>query len=175
MKCVAKKHLTQIGMILGVFALLILPTLAGSDELSAAKIATDQELNEIRGGFVSDQGLQIAIGIERAVYINGVLDTASTINFSTINGTGIPQASIASTALSNSALNLIQLGGNNTFSPNSISGNLIPGGLTVIQNSLDRQLIQNMTVINAAVTNLNLFRNMNLTSMINSQLIHSLR
>jgi hypothetical protein len=174
MKCTVRKYVAQAAMFLVLLAQMTLPSLAGSDELATARIANNQELNDIRGGYVTDLGLQIAIGIERAVYINGVLDTASTINFSNINGAGSQQAA-SSAPLSNNALNLIQIGGNNTFSPTSISNNLLPGGLTVIQNSSDRQLIQNMMVINAAATNLNLFRNINLSSMINAQMIHSLQ
>ena len=47
--------------------------------------------------------------------------------------------------------------------------------LTVIQNTLDKQVIQNMTVINASVTNLRLFRDMNMTSLINRQMINAIR
>jgi hypothetical protein len=51
----------------------------------------------------------------------------------------------------------------------------MPGVFTVIQNSLNGQVITNSTTLNAQIANVGLFRNMNLSAAIRQQLINGLR
>ena len=60
---------------------------------------------------------------------------------------------------------------------NSVAtGSISPTSIgTVIQNTLDGQKIQNMTVINATVNSLGLLRSMNLGASLRGAVIDSLR
>ncbi len=147
---------------------LVMPAIA--DELTPYQIATDQELAAMRGGFVMNDDLQISVGIERVIYINGVMQAIHTLNFPQI-GTAINQSSAAQ--LRASMITLVQNGPGNSFVPTNAGSNTLPGGQTFVQNTLDRQLIQNLTMINAAVKNLDLFRKMNLSSVVQGQLIRA--
>jgi hypothetical protein len=51
----------------------------------------------------------------------------------------------------------------------------VPNGFTVIQNTLNNQFVKNTTTFNVSVTNSNLFRDMNLTSLISQQMINASR
>lgn len=148
----------------------------GADELTTSKVATEQELSVMRGGFITNEGLMVSFGIERAIYVNGVLDTASNFIISSIDNNSALKYSTSAFSGEN-AVKVVQIGpaGSNTFSPANITGNLLPGGFTVIQNSLDNQFVNNTTIFNASVTNSNLFREMNLTSLISQQMIRAVR
>jgi hypothetical protein len=162
-------------LLLAVMLLGLWPPAVGADDLSAAIVASDQELSVLRGGFVTDDGLLVSFGIERATYVNGVLDTASTFTVSRLGGAGGLQQSASATPVSYAG-KLIQIGpaGSNYFDPGKVTSNILPGGFTVIQNTLNNQIVKNITTINASVTNMNLFRNMNLTTSISEQVIHGL-
>lgn len=108
---------------------------------------TDQELDSERGGFTTKDGF-ISFGIERAIYINSELQLRS------IYGQDLPAV----------VPNGNVAGFSDVLSP-----------LTIVQNSLDNQLIQNVTTINATVANMNIYRQMNFSSMLNQQLLNMLR
>ena len=157
-----------------IIGLLLLMPVAGSgysgldaDELVPANAVADQELDGMRGGFITDNGLQISFGIERAIYVNGSLQA--------VNSFSIPQLGTAVTPetldqLQKNMFTLVQNGPGNSISPVAPANSGLLGGL-VVQNSLDNQLIQPMTVINAAVRNMDLFRGMNLASTMRQQMI----
>ena len=164
------KTALSAAVLLAVITLTAWPPVFGSDELSSTTAATEQELSRMRGGFVSDEGLLVAFGIDRAIYVNGVLNTASNFTI-TRDSSGLYQS--AATLPGINGVKLVQIGPGNYFSPDEISGNLLTSPFTVIQNSLNNQFVKNMTTINASVTNMNLFREMNLTSSISQQIIHA--
>ena len=136
----------------------------------------DQALDRVRGGFVTNN-LNIAFGIERAVYINGILVTTTSLN---ISDTGRITNSTDSKALAPGALALIQSG-----TGNSVAGGAFSSGAglglsasaigTVVQNTLDGQKIQNVTVINATANSLGVLRGLNLQNSLRNSLIDSLR
>lgn len=127
----------------------------------------DAELDAMRGGFTTPDGLKVAFGIERAVYVNGSLVTSTSLNVTAAGATGAPAA-----VASGGALALVQNGSGNAF----LSGTVPPGSMgTVIQNTLNDQKIQNLTVINATVNSLQVLRDMNLQSALRSAVIDSLR
>lgn len=129
---------------------------------------SDTSLGSVRGGF-SGNGLNISFGIERAVYVNGTLVTTTSLNFGDL---GQITAGRGATSLDAGTIQLIQNGVGNSVSTGSISPTSIG---TVIQNTLDGQKIQNMTVINATVNSLGLLRSMNLGSSLRGAVIDSLR
>ena len=121
------------------------------------KAIGENELDQMRGGFFSDTGLRVSLGIERSVLINGKVETSSTLTIPDLqlfSGTGM-QATLTGPAFS-----LVQNGPGNTF---TLAPNAIAFG-TVVQNTLDNQAIAGLTKINASVSNLGLVRFMDLTS-----------
>lgn len=129
---------------------------------------SDTSLGSVRGGF-SGNGLNISFGIERAVYVNGALVTTTSLNFGDL---GQITAGRGATSLEAGTIQLIQNGVGNSVATGSIS----PASIgTVIQNTLDGQKIQNMTVINATVNSLGLLRSMNLGASLRGAVIDSLR
>ncbi len=114
-------------------------------------------LDTMRGGFTTGEGLKLSFGIERAVYINGNLVTTTSLNVSDLGaGDGRPRAASATV---NGSLALVQSGQGNTFLPGVVSSTAVG---TVIQNNLDNQKIQHVTVVNATVNGMQVLRAMNL-------------
>ena len=128
----------------------------------------ENELDQMRGGFFSDTGLIVSIGIERSVLINGELVTSTlTIpDLQLFSGTGMGQAT-----LTGPAFLLVQNGPGNTF---TLAPNASAFG-TVVQNTLDNQVIAGLTKINASVSNLGLVRSMDLTSSVGQMIGRSAR
>ncbi len=134
-----------------------------------ARVAVSEtSLDRVRGGFVSN-GLNLSFGVERAVYMNGALVVTTSLNVSDL---GKVTAGAASKAVDAGALALIQSGSGNTFNPGTTSTTSYG---TVVQNTLDGQKIQNLTVINATANSLNVLRGLNLQSSLRGAVIDSLR
>jgi hypothetical protein len=128
---------------------------------------SEQSLDRVRGGFLVD-GLNISFGIERAVYINGSLVTSTSFNVSDlgrITGGRAP-------AFDANTIALIRNGAGNTVTTGSIPSGSVG---TIVQNTLDGQKIQNVTVINATTNSLGVLRGLNLQSSLRSAVIDSLR
>ena len=136
----------------------------GGERVAVAETALDG----VRGGFVTDS-LNISFGIERAVYINGALVTTTSFNLSDL---GRISGGRGSAALDSATLALVQSGTGNTVSAGAISSASIG---TVIQNTLDGQKIQSLTVVNASVNSLGVLRGLNLQSSLRGAVIDSLR
>jgi hypothetical protein len=157
---------------------LVASALAGRPEITAEPVgsqaASDEELTAQRGGFTSMDGLLVSFGIDRAVYVNGILDTASSF---TVTSPGAGQPLVATAISGNSGLKVVQIGpaGSNIFNQGKVQTAAMPGVFTVIQNSLNGQVITNSTTLNAQIANVGLFRNMNLSAAIRQQLINGLR
>lgn len=128
----------------------------------------ETSLDRVRGGFSVD-GLNISFGIERAVYVNGSLVTSTSMNVTEL---GQVAAGRGVTTLDPGTIALIQNGSGNSVATGSISPTTIG---TVIQNTLDGQKIQNVTVINATANSLGVFRNLSLQSSLRGAVIDSLR
>lgn len=128
----------------------------------------ETSLDRVRGGF-SVNGLNISFGIERAVYINGSLVTSTSMNVTEL---GQVAAGRGVTTLDAGTIALIQNGSGNSVATASLSPTTIG---TVIQNTLDGQKIQNVTVINATANSLGMFRSLNLQSSLRGAVIDSLR
>jgi hypothetical protein len=127
-------------------------------------------LNEVRGGFITNSGLQLSFGIERAVYVNGSLVTTTSLNVSNLGS--VTAGEIPTATLHNGSLTLIQNGTGNTFVPGTVSSSAIS---TVIQNTLDNQKIQSVTVLNATVNSMEMMRAINLQTAVRNAVTGSLR
>ena len=144
------------------------PTLRRSPFGGERVAVAEQALDGVRGGFVTDT-LNISFGIERAVYINGALVTTTSFNLSDL---GRVSGGRGSAGLDSATLALVQNGTGNTVSAGSISSASLN---TVVQNTLDGQKIQSLTVINASVNSLGVLRGLNLQSSLRGAVIDSLR
>ncbi len=121
----------------GVLLAWCTPACAGDADWVPVSAAT---LDSQRGGFVTAAGLQIALGVERVVSING----------EQVSRTSVHSAQVGALA------RVIQRGENNVF-----GATLDVPGATVIQNSLNGQTIRTDTYISANVNSAALMRELN--------------
>ena len=150
---------------------------SGRFELASQAPVTDNELAAQCGGFSTQNGLLISFGIAQAMYVNGVLDSTNSFTVTQGNSDANPTFQVAS-QMGNNGLRVIQIGpqGSNTSQPSATpASGLLPGGnVTVIQNTLNQQVITNSTVINASLANMSLFRDINLSAVLRQQTIGGL-
>lgn len=149
------------------------PTSKRPSTVFATAPVDPSRLDTMRGGFITNDGLKVSFGIERAVYINGNLVTTTTLNVSELgkmSGGAAPASTISSPA-AQGTLAVIQNGAGNMTVSNA--GASAIG--TVIQNNLNDQKIQTLTVINAVVNSLQVVRSMNLQQSMRNAVIDSLR
>jgi hypothetical protein len=118
---------------------------------------SDEQLDSLRGGFDTGQGLTVSFGIIRSVTINGDLVNQTSFNLPDVTKITPDQARLASAAISQAGI--VQNGLGNTLDP-SIKSQL-PTGSLVVQNTLSDQNIQTLTVINAGVNSLGLLKSIN--------------
>lgn len=105
----------------------------------------DAALSELRGGFALGD-LEIAIGLEQIIAINGETQVINRLSIPNLNGTS-PMAEL----ISNNHIVRNEMGNSSAL----IANQLRPGAgiFTQIQNSLDRQVIQNMRTLNIEFKN----------------------
>lgn len=140
-----------------------------SNPFGDQRVALDEKrLDGVRGGFVGD-GLNISFGIERAVYVNGVLVTSTSLNMSDL---GRMTAGRGTTSFDAGTIALVQSGAGNLVTTGTMSSATMG---TIVQNTLDGQKIQSVTVINASVNSLGVLRNLNFQSSLRGAVIDSLR
>ncbi|HWS16161.1 MAG TPA: hypothetical protein VN450_08240 [Candidatus Methylomirabilis sp.] len=143
---------------------------ADADEFGGAEIVPVEELESTRGGYKAGTDLMFSFGIEKAVYVNGVLEASSTLNLlSPGAGGGFSQVPFPGT--------LIQIG--NPGDPNTGSNfsAISPGDFRgiILQNSLDQQRIANITKISVGLNVLGAYRENHLSGILNQQLFRSIR
>jgi hypothetical protein len=114
-------------------------------------------------------GLVASFGIDRAVYVNGNLVTSTSFNIPDIAHITTTQAAAMNSALN--SVSLTQIGPNNTFDPSALGQT---SAATVIQNTLNKQNIQSITTLNAAVNSLNVFRQANFQNALQQTQLQSL-
>lgn len=138
---------------------------ADADGFGGAEVVSLQELDATRGGYKGGTDMMFSFGIEKAVYINGVLEATSSLNLLNPGG--------GSSRLSQEPVfNLVQKGEDN-FSAFTRKDQGFQG--TIIQNSLDYQRIQTFTKISVGLNVIGAFRENNLSTVLNQRLIHSIR
>jgi hypothetical protein len=161
--------LASIVLAIGVAFIANRQALAGGpDDLRNWKVADDREISNERGGYVSGDGLEFALGIEKFVYVNGVLEATNTLNI-VKDAHGVPQ--LAPGQPLGPMVIYQSIGPGNTFDQENLSS----GFFTVIQNSLDQQTIKNIDKITTTITVLPLLRAINQDAVLNQGNIRSLR
>lgn len=132
-------------------------------------LGSDQ-LDGVRGGFVTPEGMKISFGIERAVYLNGTLVTTTSLNIADLSKISGGSAQITGNGAG--SLGLVQSGLGNVFAPGVISSTAAG---TIIQNTLDNQKINTITRIDAVVNSTGILRAINLQSSMRAAVVDSLR
>jgi hypothetical protein len=135
------------------------------DAFNAGNAVACSALDGYRGGFVTDTGMTVTLGLERLVSVNGNLVDQSMVNLGDLGKLTSGQAQLTPDQLGQ--IRLIQNGGGSTFAGNMGAGAL---GATVIQNTLNNQIIQNQTVINASVEARGMLQSMNFQSTLSNAL-----
>ena len=130
--------------------------------------ASDERLAGLRGGFELGAGLTVSFGIARTVMINGEVLSRTSFVLPDVGKITAEQASMARAAMG--GLTVVQNGAGNGVAPNAfapastaatppavLGGPVLASG-TVIQNSLDNQVLQHTTLINTGVYSLGLLK-----------------
>jgi hypothetical protein len=134
--------------------------LAGAPDrpFDPAQAVAPAALDGYRGGFTTDSGLAVSLGLERIVTVNGNVLERSQLQLGDLGSltSGISKVSADSAG----QVRLIQ---NGVGDLNVQLGNTVLGG-TIIQNSLNDQLIRNQTIINASVNARGMLQSMNFQS-----------
>lgn len=135
------------------------------DGVDSREVVSDQELDSMRGGYLTDNGVAILFGIQQAVFTDGRLQAVTPQLVLSAAGQAVSPSSLARfQALFGSGTGTTQTGSTAFVLPQ-----------TIIQNALDGRTIDAVTVINAAALNLSRIRSMNISSLLTGQLIQSLR
>ncbi len=113
-------------------------------------------LDAARGGFTFDTGLRLTLGIDREISINGEVVSRTSLQLTDVSRLSPEQAQQTSAALS--AVKLVQNGPDNIVA-GAMSTQTLGG--TVIQNSLNDQLIRTHTVIHSSVNSMALMQTLN--------------
>ncbi|ANQ86192.1 hypothetical protein dqs_3164 [Azoarcus olearius] len=132
-----------------------------------AAAVDEATLDTLRGGFETPSGLRVSFGIERAVYVNGVLASVTTVNLAELGnlvGRGVALNEGATVAV-------IQNGPNGLLSSTGLANGALA---TVIQNSLDNQSMRAITTINATVNSMEMLRSGQMQQSVRDAMVHSL-
>ena len=143
----------------------------GEDPFWELDTISNDELSAMRGGFITADGLEISIGYEQASYINGVLQATASFDISQLKP--VVKADMLE-GIAPATVNIISNGPGN-FVTADVINNFDAGTLTIIQNSLDGQVLQNYTVLDIKVGNFRNYKPNNLLGeMIDFQISESL-
>ncbi|MCE5231756.1 MAG: hypothetical protein ABFC67_14195 [Mizugakiibacter sp.] len=128
----------------------------------------DDHLDTMRGGFETRSGLKVGFGIERVVYINGTLAASTRVDIADVGHITADEARELAAVIGTATW--IRNGPGNTFDPATMSTTY---GTTVIQNTLDNQVIRNQITINASVNTLQDFKALNALGTLQSALFNT--
>jgi hypothetical protein len=139
---------------------------AAATELPGDWTPVNEELlDQMRGGFVTAEGLQVSLGIERLVSINGELVSRTRLDISNLNH--LSDAQLRETRDALSSVKLIQNGGDNIYQ----AGESVRAGAgVVIQNTLNDQLIRSQTVISSTVNSASILKTLNFQGSVSDAL-----
>jgi hypothetical protein len=148
---VARNCTRGLPMLFGAF---VCTYACGEGSLDSWAAVDANRLDELRGGFETSDGMRVAFAIERSAYINGELVAHTSAVIPDIANMTTQQAEAFSEA---TKVLLVQNGPNNQFDVTGLS----PGS-TVIQNTLNDQLIVTTTTLSAEANSLAMFQGLNL-------------
>lgn len=148
------------------------PAWAGSAFFDALHAVPDEELAQMRGGYTSAGGVEVAFGIETAVFIDGILQAVTSFN-STADVFSLPDPRIVmATGLNSNSVGMQLV--NSQLTMESMDVDALKSQLmTVVQNSQDHRVIDNITQLNAVVTSLDAFRQIRFLDSLQQQMIDS--
>jgi hypothetical protein len=112
-------------------------------------------LDDMRGGFITPEGLSLSLGIDRTVSINGQVVAHTNFQIADLRNISSDEARQAHAALNTGQL--VQNGAGNF----ALGDTLAATRGTVVQNSLDGQAISTSTIINSSVNSMSLLKDMN--------------
>ncbi|MDQ2819159.1 MAG: hypothetical protein M3Y65_01960 [Pseudomonadota bacterium] len=168
-----------ITMLAQIF-MLLLPGAAGAAAATAAAASTPDKqsdnfvtanavdsaaLDNVRGGFGYGDNLLVTLGIDRLVRINGNIVEQSTLQFGDVGKLASGETRLPADAAQ--GIRLIQNGQQSQIAANLSNGAL---GGTIIQNSLNDQLISNQTTLRASINNAGVVQTMNFNASLNHAL-----
>lgn len=120
-----------------------------------SEAVSDEELSDMRGGYLLAGGLKIDFAINSQTLVDGVLQNE--VGFSTKDlSPDVPSSTI------------ISIGENNVISKESIVGQDVGSVLTIIQNAVDSKLIQKFTTVDIEATNYRAIMANNIASELNT-------
>ncbi|MES2878178.1 MAG: hypothetical protein V4713_07125 [Pseudomonadota bacterium] len=128
--------------------------------------ASDEKLDNLRGGFEVASGLMVSFGIVRTVSINGDLVSKTSFDLPDVSRITAEQAGMARAAIAEATL--VQNGAGN-FVDAGVRAKLEAG--TLIQNTLNDQSIQTLTVINTGVNSLGMLKSLNTQGILKDALL----
>ncbi|MDM0085932.1 MULTISPECIES: hypothetical protein [unclassified Variovorax] len=139
----------------------------------------DATLESMRGGFDLGGGLMVSFGISRAITVNGVLLAATTFNIPDVARITAVQAAALERQMNSTSL--VQVGPNNSVvAASSVAGAAagaaaapasMPAAATVVQNTLDNQLIQTRTLIDTTTNAMSLAKSINAAGALRDALL----
>lgn len=157
-------HLSLPLLLLPLAGLAMAAPEAQPDPFDPANAVDSATLDEARGGFLTANGLVVTLGLERMVSINGNVVERTEMQLGDLGKLASGEASISSEALGQ--LRLIQNGDVRDITADNAG---LLGG-TLIQNTLNDQLIKNQTSINATVNTAGMLRALNFGTSLNNAL-----
>jgi hypothetical protein len=138
----------RLGSLFACFTLAVLTVPASAnadtdahDSISSLRSVADSELDRLRGGFRTPKGLEISFGIRKLTLINGQIFHDSSFNaHDSMHNTGNSEKHHA-------AIN---------FRPGITVTTLLDNSrqLSLIQNNLNNQRIQNILIVDLRISNL---------------------
>ncbi|MFM1909076.1 MAG: hypothetical protein RLZZ591_2753 [Pseudomonadota bacterium] len=133
--------------------------------------ASDDTLNQLRGGFDLGAGLVVSFGISRAVYVNDQLVTSTSFHLGDLRTMNPAQALAWGQQMAANRALIVQNGPGNTIAPDALSKT---AWSTTLQNTLNNQSLRNQTVIEASTNALGLLKSLNLQASINEAIASAL-
>ncbi len=130
------------------FIMLATLSLPAQASMWGSAALSDADLDAVRGGFFTEQGVRISFGIERTVSLNGVPQTTQSLH--------VGAAEFAAAVAGADYGSLFDGRG---FAP-----------IEVIQNSLDGQLIQTSMAIDVRMIGLDIIRERGIAAFIGEQI-----
>ncbi len=124
---------------------------------SNKKPIAKEELENLRGGFVTSNGMVIDFAFSANTLVDGQL----------INQVVLNTAALAGNA--GSLRSILQVGEGNVAFSNASDMNMLPNVLTVVQNNLDNLTLQQLNILDLSVKNMSNFANQAITPEINFQ------
>lgn len=161
-----RPRMRRLSAVVGIALCVVPPWSSAAGPFDQAQAITDARLDTLRGGFDAGGGVMVSFGIQRAVEVNGQLITKTNFNIPDLARITPEQAQRAGAALA--ASNLVR---NGVSQIPSAQGT---GGIFVIQNSLDNQVIRSTTTLNVSTTSLGMVQALNSLATLRDALVSSL-